>query len=198
MKKYAVYIFGLFFLTACAVTNRLYETFDRDTKQTSLVLKQTLKAFADKKPDQEVQRETNRKKITAVFAYNEQKDKRPVVSVSFNTGPNANRTEADSVMILLLEHEKFRIICDKTEPSGSGKGKKSIHPGSSVQFTIPENLWVSVVHAGSIGYQLSQAGNKIEVEHNHAETLKLKEFFRRAILLRDMKFPALPEGLKKW
>lgn len=66
------------------------------------------------------------------------------------------------------------------------------------QYSVPENLWISVVHSEKIGYRLYLGKEGIDVKPNPKETAKLKEFFSKAIQRRDDAIPAIPPGKAKW
>lgn len=66
------------------------------------------------------------------------------------------------------------------------------------EFTIPENLWVSIVNSQEIFYRLYLGKDGIDVRLSASEISKVKEFFQKAIQQRDASLPPLPEGQKKW
>lgn len=93
----------------------------------------------------------------------------------------------DSLMLMYLDGEKIEIAAYK----GSTTQLKSC------KYAVPENLWISIANTEKIQYRFYLEKEEIDVKLNPAETNKLKEFFIKAIRLRDANLPPMPEGLKK-
>jgi hypothetical protein len=192
MKNLLQYLTILLILSACTSTNRLKMTYNKEEQQNILALKQTLQIFQDYKYGDERKNSTNLNQVISVYILNETKDKRPEVMVGFNSKNSKRPFVTDSVLFILLNHERIRINPGVNYPYMGKSGLKT------TQFIIPENLWISIVYAKSIGYLFYHENNGIMFNLDLSESQKLKGLFKRAIRLRDINFQELPEGMKKW
>jgi hypothetical protein len=93
----------------------------------------------------------------------------------------------DSLMLMYLDGEKVEIAAFK-----DGTIQLKSH-----QFSVPENLWISIANSKQIQYRFNIGKEEIDIKLNPTETVKLKEFLLKAIQLRDANLPPVPEGLKK-
>lgn len=159
--------------------------------------------------------------VSAIYILEIKKSESPLLSLDIQFRAPARPEELDSVMFFELDGEKIRIVSDKFKFSHYGRNTdsstntilpkldepknaktKTTEKGKSKlkarQFIIPENLWVSIANTKAIKYRLYIGKEGFDVNLKAAETTKLKEFFLRAMQMRDASLPPVPEGQKKW
>jgi hypothetical protein len=136
--------------------------------------------------------------VSMIYLVEQKKNERPNLFLDVQIETTIPTDQLDSVMVINLDNEEIRIAaneCKSKEFPKSNSGNKKI---ISNQFLIPENLWVSIVYSDEIQYLFYLAKEGIDVKLNPKETSKLKDYFNRAIQLRDANLPLIPEGQKKW
>ncbi|MFA5327513.1 MAG: hypothetical protein WC384_06955 [Prolixibacteraceae bacterium] len=183
MKKYLVYIFISVFLAACAATNRLHENFNPETQQASLKMEQKLKISHNGNGQK---KSSGSQSVHSAYVFRESKKEHQAILVSFGIKPS----ETNPVIFIFLDNEKFRLDQNKNENETLNSG--------TIQFEIPENLWVPIVHSEDIRYLIVLNKKETETKPSEVQAQKLKEFFRKAIRLQQLNFPTPPEGMKKW
>jgi hypothetical protein len=123
-------------------------------------------------------------KITSTYLFEERKDVHPQITVKFKLLPAMKANMSDAELLYNLDGEIIKIASEGQMADG--------------RFIIPENLWVSLRHAQQIHCSLKSKEVGIDMELNPSERNKLAEFLQLAIEQRDLKFPPIPEGKKKW
>jgi hypothetical protein len=105
-------------------------------------------------------------------------------------------TPADSVMV---NNDKTLNI-GQTQITPASK-TFTVESGSyqlmHCQFTVPENLWVSVATSSKIGYRFYIGKEGFDGRLNRSQIKKLKYFFELALCKRDANLPPASEGQKK-
>lgn len=179
MKK-IIFLFIYFSIIAsCAVSNRIIQMGDQNKELKSFKLVQNPDAYSlGEKNDQSVR---SKIKLASTFLFEERQNGRPRVTVNYGKVPALkSRTE----LFYKLDGEIIQVDSNNQLTDG--------------RFIIPENLWVSIVHAQKIQCSLHRKKEVIDIELNQSERNKLAEFFQLAIDQLTVKFPAIPEGKKKW
>ncbi|HEY3369641.1 MAG TPA: hypothetical protein VGK10_02260 [Prolixibacteraceae bacterium] len=178
MKKYLFLLLNICVLASCSVSNRIIKT--DEPKGFKLI--QSPKAYSS--PKVGTTPGPSKVKITATYLFEEKQNTHPETRVNFSISPLSQALARDSKLSVNLDGETIELGTADQATVG--------------WFLLPENLWVSMVYSQKIHFILDQAKDKIEIVLNQSEKNKLTEFFRLAIEQRDIQFPALPEGLKKW
>lgn len=192
MKPSVFLLWTVFILTSCATSNRIIEKDDSYKEIQSIWLTQSPNAIPIEEPGRLSVRQHY--PFTSVYLFEEKNTKRPVMSLGIRITAPVGSEALDSVMFLSLDDERIRIVSAEYKSTAENNSYQLMNR----QFSVPENLWVSVVHSQKIGYQLYLGKDEIDVKLNATETAKLKEFFSRAVQRRDATIPTLPPGKVKW
>ena len=123
-------------------------------------------------------------KYTTTYIFEGRGKEHPVITVSFKISPSSRTLDPDAELSYNINGEKIEV---------GGKNKMSVG-----KFIIPENLWVSLVHSRKLNFSLKNKKEIIDFELNESEKIKLSEFIQLSIDRRDLNFPEIPEGKKKW
>ena len=214
MKPFYSLIISLFLLMSCAVNNRIVVTDDSQMKTLKLA----------QKPEgvivnEDILSKPAGLKVTSFYICEEVKDIRPQVTVSFQfKEPIGYQLSAASIVINLdnenIElnslsyiapfvndsltqvdindtiHQNKVLQTDTIVGFRSGKGKLS--------YLIPENLWDPIIHTNILKYKITNVDEEIEIALSPSEKSMLDKFLGMAIKDRNTRFPAIPEGQKKW
>jgi len=221
MKSSYLLLLAAFVLNSCISGSRMVEFNDQYKEIKGIKLVQSVIAHSADKAETIMGRQYY--SVSAKYILEIKKNEPPVLSLDIHFQIPVRPDELDSVMFLVLDDEKIRIVSNEykykqfdkgsntaaTTNNETGNGKTQ--PTSTTyttenggyqlmarQFIIPENLWVSIAFINKIGYRLYIGKEGIDVKLNLEETTKLKEFFIRAMQMRDANLPPVPEGQKKW
>lgn len=180
MKRLIFLILNVSILVSCSLSNRIVKVDNPNKGLKSFRLAQTPEAYSS------VDNQTGQSKfkLISTYLFEERKEAHPQITINFTiVSPLKNRM-TDTELFYNLDGETIKVASEDKMKQGL--------------FAVPENLWVSIVHAQKIQCSLKSRNEKIEMELNSKEKNKLSEFFHRAIDQRDLQFPAIPEGKKKW
>jgi len=214
MKQLVFSIFCLFMVMSCSVTNRIVVTDDSQMKTIKLA----------QSPDASIIKNNNLSKpidleVISVYLCEEIKDIRPQVTVNFQIKKLIDYPLSDATVVINLDNENIDLNSlnynvlnvsdslqivnqpdtvyqkditgiDTIATSRSGRLKKS--------FVIPENLWVPIIHANTVKYKIKNEEKEIEIKLSQSEKSMLDKFLGMTIKDRNDRFPAIPEGQKKW
>ena len=133
-----------------------------------------------------------------IYLLEQKKNERPNLFLDVEIEPVLSSDEIDSVIYINLNNEKIRIAASEYKSKEFLNRNNGSNPIMSRQFRVPENLWVSIVYSDEIKYQVYIGKVGIDVKLTRKETANIKEYFNRAIQLRDANLPPIPEGQKKW
>lgn len=196
MKYFPLLALLLLTLVSCRVYNPIRQFSDREGAR-ELRLDQNLRVkVANPGPNA-----GNPESVFASFKYVQHAAARPEIMADFRFKGDLMPDQPDSVLYFILDGEKIRLTAGKTEiPNKPGASRRL---GGSLNFRVlvPENLWVSVAHAGTVKFLFGRGVSAVEVLSYPAGTAKLRQFFQQACSLRDIAFPEIPQsppGLKKW
>ena len=182
MKKSIILLLFVSILASCSIPNRIIKKDDSNDKTKSFKLIQTPDAYSlGKKGPIKGRSYFN---VTSTYLFEEKENGHPEITVSFKILPPSHANDLDSVLFYNLDGEIIKVASKDQMTDG--------------QFTIPENLWVSFVHSKKIRCYFYSMKEDIDLELKKSERNKLVEFFREAIARRDIQFPAIPKGKKKW
>lgn len=175
MKQPVLMIFCILLLSACFAYNRIHSSDKNGLKKMSL--SQILKAnLLNGKEDLT---ESSGVKVTTGYLYQEKAQARPMVTLDIKIAKPENELP-DSKLIITLDGEDIQL---------------SFHEG---KYVIAENLWVPIVHSQNIRYRLYTNHGVLVLSLNEKQKNQLIEFFNKAIKHRDVLFPKIPPGKKKW
>jgi len=217
MKKTIFLFISACIFASCAVSNRIIEIDDPYKEMKSIKLIQNPKAISSEKTGTMSSR---RYSFTSIYLFEEKQNGRPEITLDIRIFSLLRPDELDSVLFFNLNNEKIRLVSEQykykqfntssnstVETDANGDGNSVINTTTtengnyqlmSRQFSIPENLWTSIIFSQEIQLRLYIGKQGIDVKPNLEEILKLKEFFTKAVRRRDAKFPLIPEGKKKW
>jgi len=186
-------LLGLIF-SSCATSGRIVENKDAINDIQGIKLTQRLIAWS---ADDAMQASSQRSySVSMIYLLEQKKNERPTLFLDLRVKQPLPSDKLDSVVFLSLDNEKISIEANEyKEVSKSNTGSNQLRKR---QFLIPENLWFPIFYSDEIEYRFYIGKEKIAVRLNRNETSKLKEYFSRAILLRDANLPPIPEGQKKW
>lgn len=165
--------------------------------------------------------------VSAIYFLEIKKSEPPLLTLDMQFNTSVRPDELDSVMFFELDNENVRIATIQNKKKQFDKGavtagssaatatnetdKGEIQTASTTyatkdgsyklmsrQFTVPENLWISIANTAKIRYRLYIGKEGIDVKFNTDETTKLKEYFFTAMRMRDASLPPVPSGQKKW
>lgn len=180
MKRLIFLLTCVSILASCSVSNRIMKVSNPNKGLKSFRLVQTPDAYFS------VDNQTGRTKVKLISTYlfEERKNEHPYIKVNFTIVSTLNTKMPDTELLYNLDGETIKVASED-------KMKRGL-------FIVPENLWVSIVHAQKMQSSLKSGNERIDLELNPSEKNKLVEFFEQAIHQRDVQFPAIPEGKKKW
>lgn len=179
MKKIIFLFFYFPILASCAVSNRIIQTGDQNKELKSFKLVQTPDAHSSGEKDGQARGQ--KVKVTSTFLFEERQNARPQITVNYLI-LSALKTYTE--LFYKLDGEIIKVGSNDQMTDG--------------RFTLPENLWVSIVHSQKIQCSLQSKKEEIDIELNQSQRNKLAEFFQLAIDQLAVKFPAIPKGKKKW
>lgn len=179
-----ILVFAIF-LTSCISGGRIIEINDSNHVTESMKLTQKGSGILGDKAAGLTDRPNFSISTTYLLEIKTAKKASMLLDIQMQT---SNKTdELDSLILMFLDGEKIEI----------GTYNSSTVPTKSRQFIVPENLWISIANTEKIQYRLHIGKGKMDVKLNRTETDKLRDFFTKAIQLRDANLPPIPEGLKK-
>lgn len=206
------------FMTSCVVSNRIVEIDDPYKEIKSIKLAQDYVAHSVEKNGRSFSRD-----VATTYLMEQIKKDRPILTAKFVITTPISADELDSVLYFSLDGEKISLvsndykykqfdqssIANVTAPVTKTKNNtdKNLDTVVSVnksyqvmnrQFIIPENLWVSFENSQEIRCRLYLGKEGIDIKLNQPQKNRLVELIIRAEQIRDEKFPAIPEGQKKW
>ena len=182
MKKSLIFLIIVFISASCAVSNRIIKMDGPDKESKGFKLIQSPAAYSTSENGTLTGR--LKVKVTSTYFFEERGKEHPVITVSFRISPSSRTLDTDAELSYNINGEIIKV--------GS---KIQLKVG---QFIIPENLWVSLVHSQKLNFSLKGTKEVIDFELDESEKNKLSEFFKRSIDRRDLLFPEIPEGKKKW
>ena len=181
-------------IISCATSGRIIENNDSNNDIQGIKLTQSLIA---RSADGAIQASSDRSySVSMIYILEQKKNERPTLFLEMSVKRTLASDKLDSVMFISLENEKINI--EASEYRKSLKSNSGSNPVRTRRFLVPENLWIPIFYSDEIKYRFYMGQKEIEAELNRKETLKLKEYFSRAIQLRDANLPPIPEGQKKW
>jgi len=186
MRPILLLLWIMFFLISCGTTNRIIEIEDSFKEIKEIKLAQNPEAHSSENIGSFGVRKNYNLKVNYLFQ--QLKEGQSILVAEFQMNTPVETDELDSILFFDLDHEKVRLI--STANNSSHLMKR--------EFMVPENLWVPIVHSQEIFFRLYVGKEGVDVILNASEISKVKEFFRRAIHLRDAGLPPVPEGQKKW
>ena len=91
----------------------------------------------------------------------------------------------------------------KTTPAKTVTTKTSTTESGTYQlmsrrFSVPENLWIPIVHSNRISYRIYLGNEGIDVKLTSLENNRVKDFFNRVIQQRDKVHQPIQDGKMKW
>ena len=182
MKKWIPLLLCLLILAACKVSNRIIQMDEPNKEMKTIRLVQTPQAYLSGEPATTGSR--RKLKVSSTYLFDEQPKGHPEITATISISPSSPFNVLYSVMSFNFDGETIKLISEDQVTNG--------------RFIVPENLWVSFVHSQKILGKLQSTNAEIEIEWNQSEKNKLSGFFKLAINQREVQFPAVPEGKKKW
>lgn len=186
MRPILLLLWIMFFLISCGTTNRIIEIEDSFKKIKGIKLAQNPEAHSSEKTRSFGGRKNYNLKVNYLFQ--QLKEGQTILVAEFQMTTPVSADELDSILFFDLDHEKVRLI--STANNSSHLMKR--------EFMVPENLWFPIVYSQEIFFRLYVGKEGVDVKLNASEISKVKEFFQRAIHLRDANIPPIPEEQKKW
>jgi hypothetical protein len=185
MRNHILILVFAIFLTSCIAGGRIIEISNSNKKIESLKLIQKVSGNSvDKTTD--VSDRLNHP-ISTIYLLEIKKGEKASLLLDIQMQTSDKTDKPDSLMLMYLDGEKVEIAAFK-----DGTIQLKSH-----QFSVPENLWISIANSKQIQYRFNIGKEEIDIKLNPTETVKLKEFLLKAIQLRDANLPPVPEGLKK-
>lgn len=181
MKKLLLLLITVFISVSCAVSNRIIKMEDPDEPK-GFKLIQSPSAYSSGKNSGTTER--LKVNVTSTYLFEEKGKEHPVITVCFRILTSSLTLNTDAVLSYNLNGEIIKV--DSKDQMTAGN------------FIIPENLWVSLVHSPKLNFSLKNKKEIIDFEMNESEKNKLLEFIQLSIERRDLLFPEIPEGKKKW
>jgi hypothetical protein len=219
MKQPVLMLVVIFLLTSCISSSRMVEHNDKFKEIKGVKLIQYVMArSADKAATISGHYYYS---VSAIYILEIKKSEPPLLTLDVQFRTPIRTDNLDSVMFFSLDDEKIRIVSNEYKSIRYGRSSTSSTSIASTnnnetnnaktqttengrnrlisrQFTVPESLWVSIAYSEKIQYRFYLGKEGFEVKLNLAETNKLKEFFNRAMQMRDANLPPIPEGQKIW
>jgi hypothetical protein len=190
-----------FFLTvllfiSCATPGRIIEISDPFSDIQGIKLTQNLIAQSAEDSNHASSRKS--RSVSMIYLLEQKKNESPTLFLDVKIETAKPTDQLDSVMVIKLDNEEIRIAANEFKSNEFPKSNTGSNQILSSQFLVPENLWIPIVYSDEIQYHFYVGENVIDVKLTLEEISKLKNYFNRAIQLRDANFPPIPEGLKKW
>lgn len=135
--------------------------------------------------------------LSAAYLYEEKTDARPQITLTLQPEPGSLDAVFDSILYINLDKEEIKLPARFSKKGFLQNGSAS-DGALNPTYIIPENLWISVVHARELFYRVKRDGQAIALVLGKSEKEELDEFLQRAMKHRDEKFPAIPQGQVKW
>lgn len=135
--------------------------------------------------------------LSAAYLYEEKTDARPQITLTLQPEPGSLDAVFDSILYINLDKEEIKLPARFSKKGFLQNGSAS-DAALNPTYIIPENLWISVVHARELFYRVKRDGQAIALVLGKSEKEALDEFLQRAMKHMDEKFPAIPEGQVKW
>jgi hypothetical protein len=189
MIRTLFFILTTMILSSCATSGRIVDISDPDAAIHGIKLTQNLSS-------QSASRKLS--SVSMIYLLEQKKNERPTLFLDVKIETAVPSNQLDSIMIIKLDNEEITIVAKEFRPKEFSKSNSGSNQIESSQFFIPENLWVPIAYSDEIQYRFYQAEEGVDVKLTPKETSKLKEYFNRAIQLRDANLPSIPEGQKKW
>jgi hypothetical protein len=183
-------------LSSCATPGRIIEISDPSNDIQGIKLTQNLIARSAEDSIHASSRRSH--SVSMIYLLEQKKNERPTLFLDVKIETTMPSDQLDSVMVINLDNEEIRIAANKYKSKEFSKSNSRSNQIRSSQFLIPENLWVPIIYSDEIQYRFYMGEEGIDVKLTRKETSKLKDYFNRAIQLRDANLPPIPEGQKKW
>lgn len=184
MIRALIFLLTVMLLGSCATSGRIVKIGDSLAAVQRIKLTQNLSAYSASRKSSSV---------SMIYLLEQKKNERPALFLDVKLKTAIPSNQLDSVMIIKLDNEEIRIAAKEFQIKNSRSNQIV-----SNQFFIPENLWVPIVYSDEIQYRFYVGEEGVDMKLTPKETSKLKEYFSRAIQLRDANLPPIPEGQKKW
>ncbi|MBC8006131.1 MAG: hypothetical protein H7X84_11705 [Verrucomicrobia bacterium] len=195
MKRIVIMLLCAGILSACSAPSRMNKKNDAGDILKRIILVQSLHVQA-----QEAKTDSllpSAESLSAVYLYEEKTNARPQITLTLRSVKESHDAEIDSNLVIILDKEEIKLHVKPYINSPSQKESVSpadLHP----TYSIPENLWISMVHSKELYYRISKGEQAIALVLKQSEKEELDEFLKMAIKHRDARFPAIPEGQVKW
>lgn len=190
------FLMAFMILNSCATSGRIVEISYPYKNIQGIKLTQNL--IAQSTDDSILLSNRRSYSVSMIYLLEQKKNERPNLFLDVEIEPVLSSDEIDSVIYINLNNEKIRIAASEYKSKEFLNSNNGSNPNVSRQFRVPENLWVPIVYSDEIQYQFFMGKEGFDVKLTRKEIAKLKEYFNRAIQLRDANLPPIPEGQKKW
>ena len=180
MKKVFVLFLYIFISASCSTSNRIVKMDGNEPKGFRLI--QSLDAYTSS--ENVLTTERSKGNVISTYVFTEKGKDHHEISVSFISSPASQILDSQELLSYNFDGEKINVGYNDWRIEG--------------QFIIPENLWVSFVQLGELSFSLKSTNKEIDVKMKAPDRNKLSQFFKLAIERRDLLFPEIPEGMKKW
>lgn len=182
-------------LTACSASGRLNKKGDNGNGLKRVWLVQSYPVLLEEaKTDSLLSAVKN---ISTAYLYEEIKGARPQITLTLQPEAGSSDAAFDTILYLSLDKEEIKLSATSSKNASLQKGSASSHELEQA-YLIPENLWISMVHARELYYRVKRDGQAIALVPGKSEKEELDEFLELSMKHRDEKFPAIPEGQVKW
>lgn len=195
MKRIVFMLLCAGILSACSASSRMNKKNDAGEGQKRIILVQSLHVQAEKTKGDSLVFPVE--SVSAVYLFEEKTDARPQITLALRPVTRPHNAEMDSISFVVLDKEEIKLHVRPHMSSPSQKDSASaanLHPG----YIIPENLWISMVHAKELYYRVNRGEHAIALMLKQSQKKELDEFLEMAMKQRDAKFPPIPEGQVKW
>ena len=195
MKRIVFLLVCACILTACSASGRLNKKDDNANGLKRVWLVQSYNVLLEgAKTDSLLSAVAG---LSAAYLYEEKTDARPQITLTLQPEPGSSDAVFDSILYINLDKEEIKLPARFSKNGFLQNGPASagdLRP----TYIIPENLWISVMHARELFYRVKRDGQAIALVLGKSEKEELDEFLELAMKHRDEKFPAIPEGQVKW
>lgn len=198
MKHLTAILILICAFSSCTPTNRIIVIKDSHSDSKGFKLVQNLKTNSSAKTGKAI---VNQYFDTeATYLFEERNNQKPVVSLQLSATKAIRTDMLDSVMVLNLDNEKISVSAIENEQKLPARVAAATDPNQILprEFSIPENLWLSIAHSKAISYSLSIGKTQIGIKLNPEEITKVNAFFSRAMQRRIEIVPLVPPGKVKW
>ena len=200
MKQLTFLLWGILFLSSCVPYSRIIETTDPLKGINKMKLAFASNALSGEKNG--ILSNSQPSTLETTYLYEERKNDQPAISVNFQITTPIRSEEIDSVMFLILDDEKIRIVSTKHQEFNNNYKSQTRLKSRTLQkinrlFFMPDNLWIAIANSEKIQYRIYLGNKGFDAKLNSSEIKKLKYFFELAMCKRDAASPPLPEGLKR-